>query len=183
MPRKSTPRDFWKHVDCTNVSNCWPWKIALTKAGYGRIRYHQKEWKASRLAWMLTYGDPGNLNVLHACDNPRCCNPTHLFLGTHQDNMQDMVAKGRHPRNKAGYLPHGDQHHSHLRPEVVARGEHNGSSVLTAGQVMDIRRKYTQGMSSRRLANEYGVVKSNILFIVHRKTWKHLDQAIRELVP
>lgn len=174
MPKKSTPQDFWKNVEKGNTSECWPWKLSVDDHGYGRVRYHQKEWKASRLAWALTNGDPGKMSVLHHCDNPPCCNPSHLFLGTQTDNMIDSTTKGRHPKNKTGYLPSGDQHHARRTPEVMARGERNGSAVLTETQVIEIREKRSDGATLRALAKKYEVAKGTILFIVQRKTWKHL---------
>ena len=176
MPRRSTPQDFWKHVDRTVLVGCWPWSASLGDEGYGRVRYQGKEWRASRLAWALTHGDPGPLCVLHHCDNPPCCNPNHLFLGTHKDNMQDSTRKGRHPRNKTGYLPSGARHHSALRPEVVARGERNGSAKLTEASVLAIRREHAAGVSWRNLASAFNVAKGTIGFIVHRKTWAHLPE-------
>jgi hypothetical protein len=112
--------------------------------------------------------------VLHHCDNPPCCNPSHLFLGTYKDNSEDMVRKGRHPKNKTKYLPSGNQHHARRTPEIMARGERNGAAVLTEKQVIEIRKKRESGVTLRALAKEYKVAKGTILFIVQRKTWKHL---------
>jgi hypothetical protein len=112
--------------------------------------------------------------LCHKCDNPPCCNPDHLFLGTYKDNAQDMVKKGRHPRNKTKYLPSGDKHHSRTKPEVVAKGERNGFAILTAQQVMEIRARRKNGETMQALATAFGVTKGAIVFIVHRKTWRHL---------
>lgn len=175
MPRRSTEKDFWKHVAIGGQDECWPWTAGLDDHGYGRVRYHQKEWKAHRLSWFLTFGDdPGELNICHKCDNPPCCNPAHFFRGTDADNMHDCAVKGRHPRNKTEYLPSGDRHHSRLRPEVMARGEKNGSAVLTAEKVLEIRARRARGESLRALARAYGVSKGTITFIVQRQTWKHI---------
>ena len=175
MPKRSEPQDFWKYVDRTNLTGCWLWTRSMSEQGYGRVRYQGQEWKASRLAWHLTYGDPGDLSVLHHCDNPPCCNPNHLFKGTSKDNMQDMVNKERHPRNKTGYLPSGDAHHSRQHPERMARGEKNGSASLTERQVRAILLKHQEGATWRSLASEFHTSKGNIGFIVQRKTWKHVN--------
>lgn len=177
MPRKSTPQDFWRNVDRRNLAGCWPWLLAVDDHGYGRVRYHQHEWKAPRLAWTLTHGDPGDSSVLHHCDNPLCCNPSHLFLGTQSDNMRDSSQKGRHPRNANGYLPSGERHHARSRPEVMARGERNASAKLTADDVRSIRRARDAQLGTLRgLALKYGVTKGTINFIAKRKTWRHIPE-------
>lgn len=88
---------FWEKVDIRGDDECWPWLGVLR--GTGKMAYgvfHGPERVASRAAWTFTWGaiDAG-MGVLHRCDNPPCCNPNHLFLGTQADNMRDMAAKGR----------------------------------------------------------------------------------------
>jgi hypothetical protein len=166
---------FWSHVDKKKPNECWVWTGCLTEKGYGHVRFLGKDWKASRLAWMLTKEDPGAFYVCHHCDNPACCNPEHLFLGTAKDNIQDMVKKGRHPRNKTGYLPSGNNHHSRLHPEVMARGEQNGAAVLTEAKVLEILRLRSEGMSLQCMARRFNVSKGTIVFIIQRKTWRHVS--------
>jgi hypothetical protein len=74
---------------------CMEWKNYLNKSGYGVQRHKGKIMLAHRVSYEISYGDTKGLQVLHKCDNPKCVNPEHLFLGTHQDNMTDMIAKGR----------------------------------------------------------------------------------------
>jgi DNA-binding XRE family transcriptional regulator len=175
MPRRSSPDDFWKHVAIGGPDDCWPWTAATDEHGYGRVRYQGRETHAHTRAWILTNGDPGELGVLHHCDNPPCCNLAHLFLGTQAANMRDMAAKGRHPRNESGYLPAGDDHHARRTPEVMARGERNGSARLTADQVIEIRRlRAEEHISLEGLARRFGVAKGTIGFITTGKTWRHL---------
>ena len=73
---------------------CWEWQAGISR-GYGKFTLHGKQCGAHRVSYTYYKRDPGNLYVLHKCDNRSCVNPEHLFLGTHQDNMDDMVSKGR----------------------------------------------------------------------------------------
>lgn len=86
---------FWEKVD-QRGDGCWEWTAALDTNGYGHFIIEGRNHAASRVAWMLTHGpiDAG-LFVCHRCDNPPCCRPDHLFLGTALDNARDAVAKGR----------------------------------------------------------------------------------------
>lgn len=88
-------RRFWASTDKRGPDECWNW-IAYTKGGYGAIRVGGRQKSAHRVSWELHNGSIGKgLWVLHRCDNPRCVNPAHLFLGTQVDNMRDMAAKAR----------------------------------------------------------------------------------------
>lgn len=89
---------FNAHV-IRNEVGCWGWNGATfsSSGGYAALRDHTRTVRAHRVSWELHRGTiPAGLWVLHHCDNPVCTNPDHLFLGTHDDNMADMVAKGRH---------------------------------------------------------------------------------------
>ena len=87
---------FWRVTNRGDLKSCWLWGASLFTCGYGRFFLKGKREYAHRIAWVIANGNiPEALNVLHKCDNPRCVNPNHLFLGTHNDNMKDMAAKGR----------------------------------------------------------------------------------------
>jgi hypothetical protein len=135
------------------LGQCWEWTRGLTHQGYGKFTVRRQTFVAHRVAYALTNGDiPDGMWVLHHCDNPLCSNPKHLYLGTHDDNNADMMRRGR-----------------------SAKGENAGNTVLTAEKVLRIRALHASGASSRKLAKEFGVVKTSILNIVHGRTWRHLS--------
>ena len=85
---------FWSKVDRTG--ECWLWLAARGRTGYGRFRQPKGHEYAHRVAYRLTFGPiPEGMVVRHICDNPPCCNPEHLLLGTQSDNNKDSVARGR----------------------------------------------------------------------------------------
>lgn len=139
------------------------------------------------------------MHVLHSCDNPPCCNPAHLFLGTNADNTADRHAKGRDARGAAHgavidpsrmsrgdahysrthpeRLARGDRHGSRLHPERVARGSRSGTAVLDEDAVLDIRAALAAGASKLSIAKRYGVAHATIRNIANGKTWGHLQAA------
>ncbi len=94
-PRWRIVDNFWTYVDKRGPTDCWPWTRQIDREGYGRAQ-SKDDVLAHRHAWKLSKGPiPKGLHVLHRCDNPACCNPKHLWIGTHQDNMNDRQKKGR----------------------------------------------------------------------------------------
>jgi hypothetical protein len=148
-----TPKEMiWRNVRLDRTTGCWNWQGHTVSDGYGSKRVNGRKMHAHRLSYLAFVGDiPSKLLVCHSCDNPACCNPEHLFLGTNTDNMRDMFRKGRANR---------------------AQGERNGATKLTAAQVRAIRAQYT-GRSGQQteLAREFQVYQSTISSIVLRKTW------------
>lgn len=102
MPPRTTPlaERLWRRVAKGSPDACWPWTGYTNDYGYGVLGRGSRSdglIRAHRAAWLVTHGTlPDDVLVLHTCDNPPCCNPAHLFLGTHADNTADMSAKGRH---------------------------------------------------------------------------------------
>lgn len=94
-----TPEEFWSHVDRSS-DGCWPWKRATDSYGYGQFLEVRKAHRAHRTAYLLHYGHHAHPCCLHRCGNPLCCNPTHLYEGSHADNMRDMVSHGRTHRER-----------------------------------------------------------------------------------
>lgn len=93
------PQRFWSRLAKNNISGCWEWSGPLFRGtGYAMVSLARgKLARGNRVAWELTYGPiPDGLFICHRCDNPRCCNPEHLFVGSPSDNTQDSVIKGRH---------------------------------------------------------------------------------------
>jgi hypothetical protein len=140
------------------TEDCWLWSGAKDGGGYGMISIGGRMFKTHRLVWEIANGTiPKGLQVCHSCDNPSCCNPDHLFLGTHRDNMQDKVRKGR-PNGGGGW-------------EKI-RGEGNGSAKLTQSQIDEMRILHSQGISERKLATKFGISKSQAHRIIARQSWK-----------
>lgn len=187
MRAEYTPRDierFWSKVDRSGGPDaCWMWTAARHEFGYGKIRVQRKDVGAHRVAWEITNGPvPEGMFVCHTCDNPPCCNPAHLWIGTSTENAADRHAKGRsyggdrhwqrvHPELRL----RGSHHWSHQHPSRVARGEAHGRAHLTADNVRAIRQRYAMGATLKGLAQDYGVTSQNIWNVVHRKTWAHVD--------
>ena len=107
--RRATP--FWLRVEIKRLKDCWNWIGRVHQNGYGLYdsSIRKSAVRAHRMAWMLSRGQiPDGKFVLHKCDNRRCCNPKHLFIGTLKDNMQDASKKGRVKNN----WPKGINHHN-----------------------------------------------------------------------
>jgi hypothetical protein len=129
---------------------------------------------AHRLAWLFTYGEWPALRVLHRCDNPPCCNPAHLFLGTQAENMQDAAHKGRHvSRTHPERLPRGNAHYARTSPERLPRGERHGRAKLTGVQVRDARLRAAAGESGASIAHTLGVTRNSINAMLRGVTWRH----------
>lgn len=137
---------FWSKVD--KSGDCWEWQAA-TANGYGRFNVNGFSMLAHRYVLILEGIDiPSGMHVGHHCDNPKCVNRDHLFLGTDADNLADMAAKGR-----------------------STFGERNPQATLTEDEVLKIRES---NESTRVIAERFGICRSTVSKIRKRKRWRHL---------
>jgi len=159
---KTESERFWAKVDQKAPNECWEWQGSLGRTGYGKFWSGGKLRSAHRVAWEFTHGQiPDDLCVCHKCDNPRCVNSAHLFLGTLTDNNQDRDRKGR--------TAQGKEHGLHVQ------GQNNPRAKLTADQVQAIRTRYATGtLTQASLACEYNISGSQVWRIVYRKHWTHI---------
>lgn len=151
------PDKFWPKVDVREPDECWEWQACILSTGYGSIGrggFGGGSIAAHRASWELHHGPiPKGLVVMHTCDNRACVNPAHLKLGTHKENSEDMMRKGRH-RFKA---PLGDK---------------SSLSKLTANQIRFIKRH--PEIPSAEIAEAMGVGYVAIWRIRTGKTWSHI---------
>ena len=153
------------NVKIDETTGCWLWQKSLDRTGYARVRYDgpgntNGRILIHRLSYLIFNGDiPKNDEyhgtcVTHICDVRHCCAPSHLVLGTHKDNMNDMVNKKR---------------------ACVRKGEIAPNAILTDAQVLEIRKKYIPYVyTQRQLSEEYNVSLSAIGMIICKSNWKHL---------
>ena len=148
---------FWEKVDKSGgPMACWEWRASLDHKGYGQFMIKSKPTvgvRAHRMAWSLTHGGmpPRASFVCHRCDNPKCCNPAHMFLGNNAANMADCRAKDRHNR-----------------------GERVPQSKLTEHTVREIVARAGAGEKTSVLAQEYGVIGRTINRIKRGEAWAYL---------
>jgi len=143
---------FLAKVQQAENHECWEWTAGKTN-GYGQFRIGTNHYRAPRLMWRLAHGsDPMGSLVLHACDNPGCCNPSHLFLGSASDNSNDMKQKGR---------------------AKLFMGEEHGQAKLSDEAVIEI---YCSSETCADLARKHGVSSSLISRIRTGKNWTHVTR-------
>lgn len=142
---------FWSYVDVRGPNECWPWKAALTKSGYAQFRMGPIKVRANRAAYELTHGplQPGQI-ARHKCDYRACCNPGHLLPGTHKQNAEDRVERGR-----SGRLP----------------GARNPQAKLTDAQVVALRARAAAGETYRDIGADLGLHYNTVGRIVRHERW------------
>lgn len=135
-------------------TGCWNWTASIAGKGYGQIKIPgtRKQMYAHRLSWLIHNGDiPEGQFILHVCDNVRCVNPEHLFLGDASKNANDMKAKKRH-----------------------LYGELNSKHRLTKQDVREIRAMLSMGVRQRRIAAAYEISQIEVSRINTRQRWAHV---------
>lgn len=126
---------FWRHVEKGKPDKCWEWQASKYPKGYGQAVVGKKHTLTHREAYRQAFGSiPEGLCVLHRCDNPPCCNPNHLFIGTLADNNRDMKEKGRHAT--------GGKNGARKHRERMQRGTARHNARLTGELVSQIRTRY-----------------------------------------
>jgi hypothetical protein len=149
---------FWSRVDVRGPDECWPWNGASTSAGYGYFRIgsltdgSRRMILAHRYACKITHGLADNRQALHRCDYKPCCNPAHVYPGTHTDNMNDAKERG---------LMHG----------FSLPGERNPKAKLSVADVLAIR---GSNQKNADLARAHRVSRAQIGHIKKRKSWAHV---------
>ena len=137
------------------LGGCWHWTASKDGKGYGRLGGSKLGSRAHRISFQIFRGPiPPGMFVCHTCDNPSCVRPSHLFLGTNHDNVEDMKAKGRSPINV---------------------GSRNPRCKITDSDVIAIRSSIEKGTVLARL---YGVDPATISQIRHRKSWAHIKETV-----
>lgn len=159
---------FWEKVNIKTNKECWEWKGVLS-GNYGMFWFEGTMVLAHRMSYAIHYDDMSIINhtksyhennnefdcILHHCDNPKCCNPNHLYIGNNKDNIHDKVI-----RNRAQRL-HGDL---------------NGNSKLSEQDVINIRSEYISRKNGGvvAIAKKYKISSTNVHDIIKRKIWKHI---------
>ncbi len=144
-------RNFFKHIFKT--PKCWEWTASLDGDGYGKTKIGKRFLQAHRASWEIHNGPiPNGLWVLHKCDNPKCVNPDHLYLGNHLQNVRDRQDRGR-----------------------AACGERTGNSKLSNESVIHIRKLASDGaLTHQAIADKFSVTQGTITKIVARQMWGHI---------
>lgn len=156
----STPDVLWSKVEKKGPNECWHWNGYKNEDGYGRTWINDKGYYAHRVIFNLAFPNVIQLSapkdtdetgfLLHKCDNPSCCNPNHLFVGNHADNMADKVKKGR---------------------AADFSGDKGPRCKLTMEQANEIRQRRKNGISAKQLAVESGISLSSIKTLLAGKSY------------
>lgn len=142
-------------------SGCWEWtgKRQTGPCPYGHQRLRKRTYLAHRLSWEIANGPiPAGMVICHACDNPPCINPAHLFIGSRSDNQNDMYKKSRWAWNKA-----------------LRTGAANHQAKLNDGKALAI---FNDQRTQEQIAKEYGIAQTTVSKIKNRQSWKHIHEKV-----
>lgn len=147
---------IFKNYEIDSEKGCWNWKGCLTAYGYPQANRNGKVYLLHRKFFEKSRGEiPKDKCICHTCDNRKCVNPYHMFIGTKKENTQDMLNKGR---------------------KNPALGEKSTKSKLTQEQVLEIRKLHKLDNSIKKLSDRFKVSPQSIWAIIARKNWKHLKE-------
>ncbi len=139
---------FWSNVKKTK--SCWIWTGCIDPTGYGKFGFNHKSVRVHRFVWQLVYGPiPKDKQINHHCDNRRCCNPKHLYVGTQKDNVRDQLRRGR--RNQ--------------------RGELNNSVKLNENTVRLIKKHIVRGVKQDIIAEKFNIARTTVSAISTGRSW------------
>ena len=149
---------FWNKVNKNTDTGCWEWTARINRGGYGQFKLDGKFKTVSRLSYEWAFGIELTPNqfICHKCDNRKCVNPDHLFVGTHTDNMRDMWTKGRGKTS-----------------EQI--GSKNNNSKLTDDDIIKIKQRIKNKETNISIANDFNVTHVMISLIRNNKRWKHIS--------
>lgn len=149
---------FLQFVEVSHIDSCWDWTGGISSQGYGHLRSDGKSYRANRLAYTLAVGQiPEGMEICHRCDRPICCNPFHLFPGSHSDNMVDCVSKGRH--------------RARTRPDLNLRGELSPKAKLSREVVLQIKDRLLAGERQKSIADNLPVSFATVSLIARGRQW------------
>jgi len=184
---------FWSKVDKNGptmegphyegIGNCWVWTAGTFNKGYGAFYLYGQNWGAHKFAFeTMVSAIPDGMCVLHRCDRRNCVNPSHLRLGTYQDNALDAVHRERTATKAKGTNGRTLHPEKYIVTEsfiekmksIVTRGETHHKSKLTVEDVLEIRRRHADGETFASLAKDFGIKPCSTRDVVLRKSWSHI---------
>jgi len=144
---------FWNNVELCEPNRCWKWRGGFRSSGYGHTSRYRKDESAHRLAWEFWNNKkiPKGMFACHKCDNPACCNPNHIFIGTPKENSEDMVRKNRQ-----------------------VSGERHWCSKLTKEQVSKIKEMRNNGETLTAIGKIFGITHGMVGHIASGRNWKNI---------